>query len=275
MKHNVRIICLFLVLVLFFSGCTSKGELVHQGEVYNIRRKGDRYYVHLYEGYNTPLKVEYIKTKVEFDDMAQMKQRILDGSFTYSEIKAITGYSFSNAEAWICNPYQLYEPYIPDTLYQLHQKGPIDFRGWQYTFTYSIAGSEECKFSIILPQIYSERIEGFADYEIIKKNATQIQWERIDPETGAHCLMVSEGNANRYYVSEVYETAEKKLYISYIYLIGSDETQLERATVYGEENGGYFQVVLEDFPNNIDTEYLSQFGITPYEGNEPPPKAIG
>lgn len=273
-KFIVRSLCLILSL-LFLAGCSPKSDLIHKAQNYDIYRTSeDTYYIRLHPGYYVGSR--YLGNgRVEFNTISEMKAKLLKGDFTLNELASITFRSLSNTEAKIYNPYQLYVPTVPDGYYR---SDAIHCRGFKYTFKY-IARFEQkkteyCEFNVLLQEDYDDLVNVYLkDFADVKDSSSiTVLQEETDPQTGVQRLLVSSGEQTYQYVNEVYKAPGKELHIRYRYKVNSG---LMSVRICGEENGGYFDVILRDFLQDVDIEWLSQFGLTPFEGNEPSPEAIG
>ena len=298
MKQIVKIACLLLSLLCLFVGCTAREEIIATNKLYDIIRRGDQYSIRLKknDGNNTGYGTTDSGMVVEppfryFTDLQSMKRAVLEGDFTRSEIRyAISAEKNSKIdtdEALIFNPYQLYQPYLPDGG-TVEEK--IQWRVWAYDFTLDFVDRAVSGGCVVLHEAdYMERIFAHeAEFAEIKESAqqenpsVQIIEEKADSETGKHSIIYTKtyktGNTSTFKETrQKYETPEKTLYIAqkwYDYN-GDEDAAPYVTTVYGKENGGYFYVYLYCAKEDVNAQWFSQFGITPYEGNEPAPKAIG
>ena len=273
-----KLICVFTFLAMLFSGCVFKGELVQEGKAYNIYRKGEKYYMRVNPGYTTGYSAYSAARTVLFDSIEEMQARILSGDFTYDETKAMSVRAKSAYEMEIVNPFQLYEAYLPSQ-YVMYM--PINFYGNEYHLHYEHEDSdifETVTFEIVSRDRYLELVDQYnskanADYK--DDLSITVLEDKTDKTTGKRIVSYKSGDSLmiREYVKHL--TAERNLYVIGAYSLGGDGVRKGNMYICGEENGGYYNMMISDPPDHVDLQYLSQFGITPYEGNEPPPKAIG
>ena len=299
MKNRIRSFCLLLSLfVLFLSGCSAKEEIVATNQIYDIVRKEDWYYIRIKKesGYNTAKYYDFdIMSEIDphtyFPDLQSMKQAILEGDITEEKFLYATflrkDAAVDNYTTLIFNPYQLYQIYLPKGAVM---KGEIIWYVWDYKFFYNLLDRQGSgNIRVLHEKAYFTEISRFNDKIAgIKASAREkdptvyIVEEVEDPETGEYRIHYERTSWNgdvsaNLLTKEMYKTPEKTLHIIRIYnnYSGAGNAVPTSIEVYGEENGGYFAVFLSGLKENVDAQYLSQFGITPFEGNEPPPAAIG
>jgi hypothetical protein len=205
-----------------------------------------------------------------------MKEKILRGDFGLSELASISYRWFSDSEAWIHNPYQLYVPTVPEGYFR---KDPIYYRGFEYISNYSANSkykrTEYCNFSVILQKDYDDLVDEYLkDFAYVKKSSATVLQEETDPQTGTQRLLVTSDDQRYLYVHEVYKSPGKTQHVWYCYKGESDQAVPKSIRICGEENGGYYDVILNNFVGRVDVEWISQFGLAPFEGNEVPPEPI-
>ena len=298
MSRKMRCLCLILSMLLLMAGCSEQKEIVATNAVYDIIRRGDQYSIRLKEnseywmGYESNDLITWAESMPKYKDLASMKQDILKGDFTKDEFFRYT-HTYRKAkidsrEALICNPYELYRPYVPTGMI-VNDEVKWCVSSYYFTFTGDQVTVGSGGVDVLVKKEYSSYIsefnDGFAD---IKESAQKenpsvhIVEEKVDLDTGErriHYTRTYRGGKVSGYLKtrEVYETPEKTLHIEYEYhdYTGDENAKPYQIRIYGEENGGYFCFVLYSIKENVDAQWLSQFGITPYEGNESAPKAIG
>ena len=291
-------VCLFLLIALLLAGCAAKKEIVATNEKYDIIRRGDSYSIRVKKnsgfsmGYNRIEGGATIDWTPEFADLASMKQAILEGDFDATEFRFATGYAkefkIDSREVGIYNPYELYQPYVPEGTAK-----NTDVRWWadSYHICYRLKNCSGAKCTVYIWREESylssiSKFDGFADIKEEAKVDDYIKYsiieEKGDPDSGKYSILYTKtwpgGDVDTYFeVREKYTTPEKTLRIQYLYkdYDGTENAVPYQINMYGTENGGYFYVQLYSLTETLDIDFLSQFGITPYEGNEPPPKAIG
>ena len=293
-------VCLFLLIALLLVGCAAKKEIVATNEKYDIIRRGDSYSIRVKKnsgfsmGYNRIEGGATIDRTPEFADLASMKQAILEGDFTALEFGFATRFleacKIDSYEAEIYNPYELYQPYVPEGV---AKNSDVRWQARSYYINYRLKnhGGALCSVYIWREEEYLAQVskfdngfanikelanlEGYPKYSIIE--------EKEESDTGKQSILYTRTSGSGYVetnfiVREKYTTPGKNLRIEYKYnddYDGSENAVPDRINVYGTENGGYFYVQLYSLTETLDVDFISQFGITPYEGNEPPPKAIG
>lgn len=287
MKRAIKILCAFVALVLLLTGCSGKIEIVATNEEYDILRRGDQYSIRLKEdseyvmGHDFYDLINPIENMwAEFTDLKSMKQAVLEGNFTYDEFWFATyvekGTKIHDGEALIFNPYELYQPYVPVGA-TVDEK--ITWRVWDYNFTFSSDGAGSGGCVVLHEEDYLERVPAFDDeIEEIKESAQKenarvhIVDEKVDPNTGEYRISYTKTRYNGVdsymQTRQTYETPEKTLYIwkTYYDYDGNEDSAPYRIDVCGEENGGYFYFYIYGLSENPDAQWLSQFGIIPYEG---------
>lgn len=293
-----RYASVFLLVVLLFTGCSSKSEIIQTNKVYDIIRRGNQYSIRVKKdseyvmGYNRADGLITDQTP-RFANLPAMKQAILEGGFSAAEFKFATSYlkdcAIDSYEAEIYNPYELYQPYAPEGVVKYSD---IGWQGKSYSINYRLKnyGESLCTVHIWREKEYlstvaklddgfadikeAAKIEGYPKYSIIE--------EKGEPDASKYSILYTKTWGNRdvdtyFEVREKYTTPEKSLQIQYLYsnYDGAENAVPQQINVYGTENGGFFYVQLYNLTETLDVDFLSQFGITPYEGNEPSPEAIG
>lgn len=296
MKRTIKVFCMFMFLIVLLAGCAEKTEIVATNKVYDILRRGDQYSIRLKKDseYAMGHDVYDLFTPIEnmwreFTDLQSMERAVLEGDFTYNEFWFATyvekGTKIHDGEALIFNPYELYQPYVP---VEATVDERIKWRVWSYNFTFHSDGAGSGGCTVLHEKDYLERVPAFDnEIEEIKESAQKensrvhIVEEKVDPDTGEYRISYTKtyynGVESYMKTRQTYETAEKTLYIwkTYYDYDGNEDAAPYRIDICGEENGGYFYFYIYGLRENPDVQWLSQFGIKPFEGNEPPPKAIG
>jgi hypothetical protein len=186
-------------LVLLFAGCAAREETIATNAVYDILRRGDQYSIRLHKnnGYSmgygiTDLAMIEKDPFRYFTDLQSMKRAVLEGDFTPSEIKYATlaeeNSKIDTDEGLIFNPYQLYQPYVPEGS-RVCEK--IQWRFWAYDFALDLEGPGTGGCVVLHEKGYLEQVSAFDD-EIaeIKASARNYIVEEVeDPETGELLLV--------------------------------------------------------------------------------------
>ena len=278
-----KLICIFLFLTLLLSGCSAEGSLVQEGKAYNIYRKGEQYYIRVNPGYTTGYGLPNIgNNSVKFDSIQQMRDKILTGDFTHDQIRGMTYQATSVHEFEIVNPFRMYELHVPNnyTMIMDHVEFSVD----SYMLEYREENKKDYSLitaRIVMPDRYSELVAMYnssykADFN--EENHTVIK-DETDPVSGNRRVIYTDGNF-RWCIEFVrHTTPERELYAKVTRQLDKDWKMLNTGSIrlYGKENGGYYDIHIYDavISGLVDISFLSQFGITPYDGNEPSPEAIG
>ena len=289
---------MFMFLIVLLAGCAEKTEIVATNKVYDILRRGDQYSIRLKEntgywmGYESNDLPNWIEPMPKYKDLASMKQDILNGNFSQVEFFRYTntyrGAKIDSKEALICDPYELYHPYVPAGM-TINDEVGWCVSSYYFRFTGDKVKGGSGGVDILIEKQYSSLVSEFNDgfVEIKesaqKENATvQIVEETVDPDTGEHRIIYTRtymnGETSTFKETrQKYETPQKSLYIRRTYhdYDGNEDAAPYKIDIYSAEDGGYFHFYLYGLRENPNVQWLSQFGIKPFEGDEPPPKAIG
>ena len=266
-----RIIVLFLICATVLC-CTACGK-----KPYDIIEKDGKHYI----SFNTISKGEAVLADganastaainlPDFTSIGQMKEKIENGDFNENELRAIEAKcKKNNGLLEICDPNSLCDVRTPQDV-ALHN---ISWWGNGYEFDLRSQNTESCYVDCEIAEEYSyffqkyyanspyskDKAYEFREEKIADRNATQIFYQ-----TGAGDFKVVK-----------YEIREENriLYVSEEYHLTSYSGPLETSTtvpyrnhMFTEENGAFVTVSIYEPTERPSVEWLSSFGVTPYEG---------
>lgn len=201
----------------------------------------------------------------EFETIAQMQQAIITGSFTETELIALTFGKDDADGIEICNPNQLFEATAPEEFTLDH----ITLLGTDYYFDFhsdTAQASIHCDNRTDYEEEFSSGYKDFLTNSNITITKKQITFNRFATVYYGHTDV-----AEFKFICYKLRAGNKTMYIQEEYLlkIDKDREQVssevpETISIWGEENGGYFHGYLTDLTERPSLKWLVQFGITPY-----------
>lgn len=275
-RHILLIICVSLLSTLLY-GCSSNTQKTIQYDtpLYSITVKDSNYNL----APKTPLSDADACIRLiypEFQSIGEMRQGIMKGSFTEQELYAVSCTSPSkDGGIEICDLDHLYEFTAPNEF--LLKK--IRWCGKSYDCDLT---SENVRGGIFCynEEEYTEKLDNGYKNFLSNPLETLIKQEEID-ERSATVYYCNTSCAELKYICYEIRVGNKKMFIQEEYVLKIDgDTQKVSSDVpatihlWGEEHSGYFYGVFFDFTERPSVEWLSEFGITPYKGQENRPSAV-
>ena len=264
-----RIIVLFLICATVLC-CTACGK-----KPYDIVEKDGKHYI----SFNTYLLGERRVSKngcyagvslPDFTSIAQMKKKIESGDFEENELRAIEAKcKENNGLLEICDLDSLCDVQMPQDV-ALH-----DISWWGNGYGFNLRGQnvDSCNIDCEIAEEYNYSFQKYyAKCPYSKDMAYDFREEKsYDPEgtqifykTGAGDFKVVKyeiREENRIlYVSEEYRLT------NYRGTLDTSTTVPYRIKMFTEENGAFVTVSIYEPTERPSVEWLSSFGVTPYEG---------
>lgn len=278
MKRYILLVsCIFLLLTLH--GCSVKtketpksGDSLHTAEetqydtlLYSITVEDGQYYL-------TPKTTQsHVDASMafpvpEFQSIGEMRQSIINGSFTDQELYALSRHSQRpDGGIQICDVDHLYECTAPDEFV-------LDKIQW-YGKHYSWELTDETVRGVIYcynEEEYTENLnKKYKDF-LSNPHVTLIEQQETDERSAT----VYYGKTSYAKVKDICYAicvGDKKMLIQERYLLETEVDGVEVSSdvpriieFWGIENGGYFYGYFFYFKERPSVEWLSEFGITPY-----------
>jgi len=264
-KRMIPIIILLiivLVAVLLLVFFWAKGYLLIQTFGKDYIYLDERYHESDLDPYISAME---IAPKIEFDSVAEMRNRILFGVFSEEELKEIGRFYMKDGLIPIFNIAKLYEPLYPDDF----NGYTVSWEGSYYTFTFHSPDNTRYQYFQISPgsgSYYPKHIEILMDYEnryteSLNRNCTL---EAVVSETDRNATTYYFKRQNGVEFKEViyqFRDHGTTFTVNETYKLDKSDSVPQTVEVYGEYQGVYFTFTMRDPEERPTVEWLSQFGI--------------
>ena len=246
-----------LCLVFVLMGCRSEST------EYALIHENGHYYVDMNLGpkpkYNAYITA--IGGTLRFDSLDEMVRDFQTGNFSEEEFKELEKfYRGDDGRIEIPNLSNLAEPIAPASLgaYRIHVSGD------SWSFNYKPANAKNAHVYISDAVYHNKLVEEFLHYEaklsernqvavtqVPERNARVYTWV-ANGKTCKRILYSISANETVYYVNELYADAEGETIVN-VYL-------------WFEYQGEYLYVTINEPTERPSVEWLTSFGVKPYEG---------
>lgn len=205
----------------------------------------------------------------KFTSIGEMRQGIIEGPISQYELCSLAHRSLNtDGGVEICDPNHLYEFTAPDDFY-------LDYIMWLGKSYYCHLTGENARGSIYC---YNERdyTESFNNEykDFLTNPLITITEQRTTSDRFATVYYGNTSRAKEKFICYEFHIGNKTIYIQEEYLLEIEDNLLPvsadvPSTIYfwGTENGGYFYGIFSDFTERPSIQWLSQFGIMPYEAS--------
>lgn len=205
----------------------------------------------------------------KFTSIKEMRQGILEGPISQYELRCLV-HASSDADhsIEICDPNHLYEFTAPE---EFHLKYII-WSGNSYN-CHLTSDNEWGGIDCYNKKDYSESFnKGYKDF--LSNSLVTITEQRTTSDRLATVYYGHTGVAKLKYICYELHVGDKTMYIQEEYLLEIEDNRSPVSSdvpssiqFWGTQNGGYFQGTFFDFTERPSIQWLSQFGIIPYEAS--------
>ena len=286
MKHTYPkyIQALALILLISITGCTSeamqtKTEQTDPVEVttqkqpsqYSIIEENGSYYLNFSDGNEPPKEYSSQLATMMFDSLAEMQDTFLNNKLTEGQINQIKDVFPKDLQGriQICDMNRLQQPVLPSNL----TLGTLGLAGDRYSFfvnsvisSSSIHGSFHCLTKEDYDDMFERDYENYFEKNTIHLTSTT---EEPDRNSTVYDYTTSAGTLRR--IRYAITQGSKTLYIDESYRLSMKDDSLpvsdtvpKSISIYGCDNGEYFNVYLSGFSERPSVEWLSSFGLTDF-----------
>ena len=214
-------------------------------------------------------EVNYSKVALypTFTSIQEMRHGILNGPISQYELSCLVLPSQNTDHSIeICDPHHLYEFTAPEEFHLMR----ISWSGKSYgcsLYGSNVHGGIDCYDQEDYDKSFHQNYQDFLTNPLVTitgQNATSDRFATV--------YYGDTGVAKLKYICYELSTGDKTMYIQEEYLLESKNTPESVSSdvpssiqFWGKQNGGYFQGTFFDFTERPSIQWLSQFGIVPYE----------
>lgn len=265
MLKRIVVLCLICATVLCCTACGKKP--------YDIIEVDGKHYM----SFNTYLLGEsaisdigrYAGVSLQFTSIAQMKKKFESGAFNDNELHALQLKCMANfGTVEICDLDNLYDVRMPEDV-TLRQ---VNWEGIRYSFSLDSQFAASCTVGCETSKNYSHLL--LTEYELAPYNTNGYDFQEVksyDPD-GIQLFYRTDHAEYKIIKYEIHDenrtlyVTESYRLVSYKNISKTSSTVPHLIYMLTEENGAFVSVRIYDPIERPSVEWLSSFGLTPYEG---------
>lgn len=249
---------------------------------YEITEVGGKYYLNLSNGNqykrDTDECIGMLPGYVRFASLKEMKEKFTQDKLTESEMDKIKLclYCGDKNGIEIYNMNRLYEPVLPE---DINIDGGVLLTGNDYAFMLTSKNDEHDSFICYPKYEYDDVFQDFYVDLLLNNDHVTITSKQNYEHRGFDAEIynyryntssATEGICIHYKIKD----GDKTLYVEEDYVYGSRYSDLitprgkiGHVSIYGEQEGGYFEYYLSDVDDDVLAEWISSFGIRAFDEN--------
>lgn len=279
MRRIVNLMAGLLVLAML-SGCAGAGadepttkptqrpyEIVVENGEYYLILDDDLPEFYWGPGPESGVMAQIVGPGIRFDSLEELRSDIETGNFTENELSNISGFD-SDGDLRVRIFDNLYDIVAPEEL----EKYRLNWKGISYNILLR-NGAMQANVSFINQETYNKTLSKYANFE--NEDGIKLLEKFFEEDRNATVLTYNtserEEDWGRIYTKKLYSLnqGEKSLLINESYRVGGSgqeedfsETIPDSVRIYGEENGIYFEVFLDNLSERPAVDWLLKWGAT-------------